>query len=1103
LPRPPTGALRPPVAIGPADSGDGDSFGRRAFVDRNASLSANTEGSGWTPWNAWQPRPVASDTPAETGGPATGGWGIAETGFEPPQMAGMPSSMPGPAAVGPVDGFFSNRKRRGGRDSPPPPPPKKDDLQAHGLQPLVRQPSVSINPQVEHVPMAPAQLRTVAMNGTEWDRGHQGNINAHSMARYPQGRLVQDSEMKRDRASGIASKTPSPFNVIEQKSSRSRPSGNYSHRDNRRNTPLLLTEQWVASHSPPVLRTPIIRYPSGVMLNIQAHSRMLAPLIASNIQHRPRMIQFIESGELVRVTFQAYETFDRDLNGFLSWNDGEIRDFITSVFQLQGLSPPSEGEMFELYSEFDVDRNAFLEARECLCLVDALFRAIFFSPETSNLAHAPSYLGAPLSRATSSGPTAATFILTPPPSDGGVIAYDPRSDVRVYGNDPFSVGYDPRSGVPPPRQANAWFPMAASDDLRDLLAPEASNVVEQQRTPPAQRDGVPYDGAPWPEDEGWSWKGIGGMLGLGNASSLAGWPTEAPPARPLGPTEAPLPGWPSGQTEAPLPGWPSEARDPSGRPPTLADAPMGGELAARPQDDWPAEAWSFKSLFSVFGSAKDQQEQIHRGIHYPSPGNLPAACAVCGNIYMEGSRFCRKCGAERPGAIMPPSMVVPASAQPKGPSWKKADIDPKVIPQGVIQPGPTLAPQRGAMPFRAPRPSASEIPKWQEQVETRDHMIEFDLEEVRIHYSVPDLEPEWHQSTSYYMSFHPFIEDPRDPPMPFDAPRQSQEGDHAVSKMIVAKKPTRDTGHPLHVQFKEKLVIRKDHLDPNCLGLLWGRKGNIAAEEFILVGKTILSLFDYSLQRKLIPFKILDATIEQPVADMLLKYEVKTTPGPVQLPLVENRRQDQVTLKWTPPLNDHGSPIQGYRIDILLTATENPTQGAEWFALCECTKTLKAEYVVQKLRGNTEYRINVRAVNGVGAGDSCEFQVQTAPVEPSAPSKPWIQEARDGCLCVAWHASKDSGGEPITSYKVQMRKIVGKSKPLIALFDTSDAGSAAFVQIGSVGAVMDELRDQPSVYTVWAGPLDDGKCEYCFQVQAMNRVGASLWSELTDPHYTT
>lgn len=387
-------------------------------------------------------------------------------------------------------------------------------------------------------------------------------------------------------------------------------------------------------------------------------------------------------------------------------------------------------------------------------------------------------------------------------------------------------------------------------------------------------------------------------------------------------------------------------------------------------------------------------------------------------------------------------------------------------------------------------------------------MLEFDLEEVRIHYSPPDLEPEWHQSTSYYMSFHPFLEDPRDPPMPLDAPRRSQEGDYAVSKMVVAKKPTRDTGHPMHVQFKEKLVIRKDHLDPNCLVLLWGRKGNIVGEEFVLVGQSILSLFDYTFQRKLIAFKILDTTVEQPVADMLLKYDVKTTPGPVQLPHVEDRKQEEVSLKWTPPLNDHGSPLQGYRIDILMTATNDPSQAANWLTLCECTGTLKPAFNVCKLRGNSQYMVNIRAVNGVGAGDPCEFQITTAPTEPSAPPKPWIQEARDGCLCVAWHASKDTGGQDITAYKVQMRKLVGKTKPLIdisglnALFETPDDNSAAFVQIGSVGAVMDELRDQPSVYTVWAGPLDDGKCEYCFRVCAVNHVGNSVWSPLTDPHYT-
>jgi len=383
-------------------------------------------------------------------------------------------------------------------------------------------------------------------------------------------------------------------------------------------------------------------------------------------------------------------------------------------------------------------------------------------------------------------------------------------------------------------------------------------------------------------------------------------------------------------------------------------------------------------------------------------------------------------------------------------------------------------------------------------VEWRKHIIEFELDEVRLHQDSPELIAEWHQTTTYFISFHPFAEDPD---IPMEAPKRTKDGEYLVSQNKACKEPTvKETGHLKHIPFKEKLILNTDQPIPSCQILLWGRKGNIAHEEIVLLGNTVVSLFDYTLQRKMIPWNVMDITVNMPVADLFMKYEVKTTPAAVQLLHLTDVHRDKVTLHWTPPLNDHGSPVQGYKIDILLT---QPQTGAQWHELCPCTKTLYPEYIVSNLTGNTEYLINVMAVNSVGAGDPYEFQIQTAPIEPSPPSKPWIQEARDGCLCVAWHASTNDGGTPITTYKIQMMKLIGATQnKLLSLFGPSEK-DAAWADIGSVGAVMDELKDQPSVYTVWAGPLDDGKCEYRFRVYAMNNAGVSTPSELTDPHYTT
>jgi len=140
-------------------------------------------------------------------------------------------------------------------------------------------------------------------------------------------------------------------------------------------------------------------------------------------------------------------------------------------------------------------------------------------------------------------------------------------------------------------------------------------------------------------------------------------------------------------------------------------------------------------------------------------------------------------------------------------------------------------------------------------------------------------------------------------------------------------------------------------------------------------------------------------------------------------------------------------------------------------------------------------------VNKVGPGDGCEFQVSTAPVEPDPPSKPWVDEARDGCLNIAWKPPASDGGLPILAYRIRMRKLVGGTT--FNQWHGMGPGEkqATWVDMGSVGSRMCEEED-PSVYNAWVGPLEATSCEYRFQIIALNKAGESKGSELSDAQYT-
>merc|ERR1711953_1054230 len=70
---------------------------------------------------------------------------------------------------------------------------------------------------------------------------------------------------------------------------------------------------------------------------------------------------------------QLFLQADRDGNGCLDWNNGEIRNFIRSAYEFHGLPDPSpldDGHAFQLFQRFDADRSGSLDVRECLALVD-------------------------------------------------------------------------------------------------------------------------------------------------------------------------------------------------------------------------------------------------------------------------------------------------------------------------------------------------------------------------------------------------------------------------------------------------------------------------------------------------------------------------------------------------------------------------------------------------------------------------------------------------------------------------------------------------------------------------------------------------------------
>ncbi|CAE8617366.1 unnamed protein product [Polarella glacialis] len=137
-------------------------------------------------------------------------------------------------------------------------------------------------------------------------------------------------------------------------------------------------EKWVAGHQKRWQSAVVkqLEYPGGETLDFLELGPGLAAMALENAPHWLRIREALESGSLLRRAFQSFRSCDRTRCGVLTWEDGQIMDFVNTVFRRQeGLSPPTADQTFPVYLRFSGSREGRLDARDCLCLVDALLRS--------------------------------------------------------------------------------------------------------------------------------------------------------------------------------------------------------------------------------------------------------------------------------------------------------------------------------------------------------------------------------------------------------------------------------------------------------------------------------------------------------------------------------------------------------------------------------------------------------------------------------------------------------------------------------------------------------------------------------------------------------
>uniref|UniRef100_A0AAR2KQ87 Obscurin, cytoskeletal calmodulin and titin-interacting RhoGEF b n=1 Tax=Pygocentrus nattereri TaxID=42514 RepID=A0AAR2KQ87_PYGNA len=93
---------------------------------------------------------------------------------------------------------------------------------------------------------------------------------------------------------------------------------------------------------------------------------------------------------------------------------------------------------------------------------------------------------------------------------------------------------------------------------------------------------------------------------------------------------------------------------------------------------------------------------------------------------------------------------------------------------------------------------------------------------------------------------------------------------------------------------------------------------------------------------------------------------VKAVPDPPEDPELVSKGPTSVTLSWFTPLNDGGSPVLGYRVEM------RQVDSALWLP-CHADPVCNTEFLVDNLIPGSGYRFRVAAINHTGIGDPVQL----------------------------------------------------------------------------------------------------------------------------------
>ncbi|KAK5968521.1 Twitchin [Trichostrongylus colubriformis] len=204
-------------------------------------------------------------------------------------------------------------------------------------------------------------------------------------------------------------------------------------------------------------------------------------------------------------------------------------------------------------------------------------------------------------------------------------------------------------------------------------------------------------------------------------------------------------------------------------------------------------------------------------------------------------------------------------------------------------------------------------------------------------------------------------------------------------------------------------------------------------------------------------------------AEANIKITVIDKPGPPENLTYDAVTRHTCTLKWSPPKDDGGSEVTGYKIEYQEVGSQL------WEKIPSATSS--TSYTVRGLEHGQQYRFRVRAENMVGLSD----YVTGAPVvikdpfdPPGPPSTPEVTGYDSNLVSLAWNPPKNDGGSPVLGYVVER-------------FEKKGGGDWAPIKMPLIKGTEVTIPN-----------LHEGET-YQFRVRAVNAAGEGEASNGSDP----